>query len=136
MMPLWTKSLNIWSINLKFWKVAGEFISPKNINSQFIKSLICVEHSLPFVTFLDVNVVVTPTNIHLGEDFCGRQHINQFSNEGEGITVFDHSVIEFVIILCGTELSVFLFDKEEGGGHGRGRRSDMSGFDVFCKEIV
>ena len=53
----------------KVLKCSRRVRKSKKHNSRFVKSLVCAECSLPFVTFLDANIVVTPTNIHLGEDF-------------------------------------------------------------------
>ncbi|PFH45390.1 hypothetical protein AMATHDRAFT_160161, partial [Amanita thiersii Skay4041] len=42
---------------------------------RFKKTSICPECRFPFITFFDLDVVVSPANVHFGEVFCLRQFI-------------------------------------------------------------
>ena len=43
--------------------------------------------------------------------------------------------IEVSVVLAGAEVSVLLFDKEEGGGLGRVGRADFARSEIFVKEV-
>jgi hypothetical protein len=43
---------------------------PKEHNAEFKKTLVSDEGCLPFIAFFDLDMMVTPTNIKLGEDLC------------------------------------------------------------------
>ena len=75
---------------------------------------------------LDVDIVVSPSDIKLGEVFCILEFIDEVRDERERIGVLDGMLIQVVIILAGTEFSILLFDEEERGGLGRVGGVDLS----------
>ena len=64
---------------------------------------------------LDVDIVVSPLNIKLGEVFCILEFVNKVRDEEERIGISDGVLIQIAIILIGMEFPVLLFDKEGGG---------------------
>jgi hypothetical protein len=51
-------------------KRGGRVGEPKEHDARFEKTLVSDEGCLPFIAFFDLDVVVTLTNIKLGEDLC------------------------------------------------------------------
>ena len=43
--------------------------------------------------------------------------------------------IEILVVLAGVEVSILLFDKEEGGGLGRVGRVNFARFEIFIKDV-
>ena len=76
------------------------------------------EGGLPLISFFDVDVVIPPLNIHLGEILGSFQFINEGEDEGEQIGVLDCMLIKISIILARAESSIFLLDEEEQGSLG------------------
>jgi hypothetical protein len=54
------------------WKVAGELVRPR-----LEEPPVCTEHSLPFVTFPDPDVVKTPLDIEFCEELGSLQTVNK-----------------------------------------------------------
>jgi hypothetical protein len=48
----------------------GRVGEPKEHDARFKETLVSNEGCLPFIAFFDLDVVVAPTNIKLGEDLC------------------------------------------------------------------
>ena len=63
----------------------------------------------------DSDIVVSPSNVKLGEDFCSLEFIDKVRNEGERVCITDGMFIDIVIVLTGSEAAIFLFGKEERG---------------------
>ena len=88
----------------------------KEHDQGFIESIGCDECCLPFVPFLDANVVIPPLHVHLGEVLGSFQFVNEGQNEGEWVGILDHMFIEVPIVLARAESSILLLDEEERGG--------------------
>ena len=80
----------------------------------FKESLMSDESSLPLVSILDIDIVIFPTDVKLGENLCPLEFINEVRDEWEGICVMDSVFINVAIVLTGAEATVLLFNKEEG----------------------
>ena len=80
--------------------------------------------SLMFI--LDVDIVVPPSDIKLGEVFCIFEFIDEVRDEGERIGILDGMFIQVAVILEGVEFPILLFDEEEGEGLGRVGGADLS----------
>ena len=53
----------------------------------------------------------------------------------KGIGIVNGMFIEVTVVLAGVEVSILLFDKEEGGGLGTVGRVDFARFEIFIKEV-
>ena len=73
------------------------------------------EGSFPLVAILDVNVVVSPVNIELGEVVSVFQLVHKVRDEREGISVMGGMFVKVSIVLTRTEFAILLLDKEERG---------------------
>ena len=61
----------------------------------------------------DSDIIVSPSDVKLGEDFRPLEFINKVRNEGERVCITDGMFIDVAIVLTGSEAAIFLFDKEE-----------------------
>jgi hypothetical protein len=60
---------------------------------------VCEEGSLPFVSFFDANVVVSPSNIEFGEEGAAAKLIHYFCDEGRYIAVLFSPFVDWVVVL-------------------------------------
>src|SRR5882762_5537318 len=79
----------------------------------------------------DTNVVVSPTNVELGEVVGIMQLINEVRDERERSGILDSDIIKTAIVLYRAEFAILLVDKEEGTGHGR-----LGGADITTTKVV
>ena len=78
------------------------------------------------MSILDVDIVVSPSDVELGEVFCILEFINKVGDEGEGVGISDDMLIQVVVILAGTEFPILFLDKEEEKGLGEVGGVDLS----------
>ena len=64
---------------------------------------------------LDMDIVVSPSNVKLGEIFCTIEFVDKVRDEGKGIGISDGMLIQVVVVLARVEFPILLFDKEKGG---------------------
>jgi hypothetical protein len=81
-------------------------------HQRFEKSSVGVECSLPFITFLDADIVVPPADIKLGEVACTSKMIDKVRNERKWIDILDSLCIECLIVLDKLERSILLLNEE------------------------
>ena len=92
------------------------------------------EHCFPLVLLPDANVVITPTNIELGEQCRVLHIIDQLRDEGERIPVANSVGIEISIVLAQSQGSVLFGYKEKRRGLWGLRGQNVSCFQVFIDE--
>ena len=88
----------------------------------FEESFVGDEGRLPLVAIFDADVVISPTNVELGEVASVFQLVHKVGDEGKRVGIAGGVLVEVSVILAGTKFSIFLFDKEERrclGGVGR-----------------
>src|ERR1700733_6325158 len=72
------------------WAVA----ETKGHDQGFKKSSVCVECGLPLITFLDVDIVVSPPDIQLGDVMCTLESVNEVGDEQKRICILYHLCIQ------------------------------------------
>ena len=72
---------------------------PKEHDHWFEESLISPESCLPLITFLDPDVIITPSDIKFGEEALVLGLVNEFLDQWQGVLVLDRHVIELLVIL-------------------------------------
>ena len=87
----------------------------KEHDGWFKEPLVSDEGGLPLVSFFDLNIVIPRPNIHLGEDRCSLQLVNEVGDQGKGVCVFDSMFVQVVIVLTRAERAILLSYKEERG---------------------
>ena len=70
---------------------------------------------LPFVSFFDSDVVVTPPKIDLCEVLRSLELVDELGDEREGIVVPNRMFVQIPVILYHPLSSVLLRHKEDGG---------------------
>ena len=93
------------------------------------------EGGFPLVSVFDADVVVAPTNVKLGEDFCIFELIDEVGDQGEWVGISDGMFVEVPVVLAWSESSVLFLDKEEGGGLGRVGGTNFSSVKVLIKKF-
>ena len=63
------------------------------------ESLISSESCLPLITFLDPDVIITPSDIKFGKEARVLGLVNEFLDQWQGVLVLDRHVIELSVIL-------------------------------------
>ena len=76
------------------------------------------ESSFPFVAFLDPDVVISPSEIHLGEQLSSLQFLGQLPDKRKRVIVLDCVFIKIAIILYHSLLSILLGTKNTGDVYG------------------
>ena len=59
------------------------------------------ECGLPLISFLDSDIIIPPSNIHLRKVFGSFQLIDEGRDEGKGVGILDRMFIEVSIVLEG-----------------------------------
>ena len=74
------------------------------------------EGCLPLISILDANVVVSPSDVKLGEDLGIFYLVDEVLDQWEGVGILDSVGVDVSIVLAGSEgvRGVLLIDKEEG----------------------
>ena len=122
-------------IGHKLLKGGGRIGHAEEHDSGFIKSSVGDEGGFPLVTFLDSDIVISPSHIKLGEDLGVFKFVDEIGDQGEGICVSNSMAIEISVILARSEVSILFFD-EEGRSLGGFGRMNFSRAKVFIDELI
>jgi len=110
-----------------FSKVVGEDMVHKRLKrrrrvalakehyGRFVEPVRSSESSLPLVGLLDSNIIVSPSNIKFREIMAVFESIDEIGDTRKGVSVLNHVRVDILIVLAGTEHSIFLRDKEKRG---------------------
>src|SRR6267142_2370816 len=82
-------------------------------NCWFEQAFIRHKCCFPFVSFLDTNIVVPPSDVEFSIEGASSESINKLWNEWERVFVLYRPVVNWSIILDRSQFAVFLFDKEK-----------------------
>jgi hypothetical protein len=89
------------------------------------------EGTFPLISFFDVNIVITPSNVEFGEDLSSFEFIDEVRDEEKRIGIAGGMGIEISVVLARTEFAILLFHKEERGGLRGFGGSNLSAVKVF-----
>ena len=91
----------------------GQTVCHAKVHYSWLKqSSVRDNSSLPFVTFLDKNVVIPPPDIKFGEVLCLCQSIDYVCCQGEWIPICNGDFIKSAIVLDEPKFSIFFLDEE------------------------
>ena len=76
------------------------------------------KHGFPLVALFDADIIVSPSDIELGENLGFLEFIDEVRDERERVSISDSVFVEVPVVLARVEFSIFLFDKKEGRGWG------------------
>ncbi|KAF9798448.1 hypothetical protein IEO21_10718 [Rhodonia placenta] len=85
----------------------------------FVQSPVSHKGRLQFVTSLDPDIVISPSDIELGEERGTVELIHHLSDQRQGVAIFDCDRVQPAVVLYGSKRPFLLFDEEEGGRNGR-----------------
>ena len=91
---------------------------------------------LPLVTFLNSDIVVSPSYIKLGEDLGVFKFVNEVGNQGEGVCILDSMAVEVSVILARSEASILFLDEEERGSLGGFGWTNFPRVKVLINELI
>ena len=80
---------------------------------RFEESFVGNESGFPLMSVFDSDVVVSPSDVKLGKEFCSLEFINEIGDERERVCVSDGMLVDVAIVLTRSEAAIFLFNKEE-----------------------
>src|SRR6266436_480001 len=89
----------------------------KEHDQGFENSSVCAESGLPLITFLDADVVVSPSDIKLGEVARTPESVNEVRDEQKRICILYHLCIQCPVVLDQSETSILLLDEEYRSCH-------------------
>ena len=81
----------------------------------FIQPPVSYKGGFPLVTGFDLDVVVSPSDIELGEERGTAEFIHHLGDQRQGVTIFDHDRVQPAVVLYRSKRPFLLFDEEEGG---------------------
>ena len=76
------------------------------------------ECGLPLILFSNVDVIVSPPDIELGEKGGIFHVVNQLRNEGERVSITDGMAVKVVVVLARVQSSIFFGTKKNGAACG------------------
>src|SRR4051812_12885430 len=92
----------------------------------------CAESGLLDVVVVDLDLVIAPTQVDLGEHLGSEQAVGEVVNEGDGEAVLDGDVIQGPVVDAHSEGAIFFLDKYDRGAEG-----GYAGFDrAILEEAV
>ena len=86
---------------------------PKEHDCWFKESLRGEGCSLPFISFLDLDVIVSPFDVKLCEQGASLEVVDDLGNEWGDIPISFGPFVHWSVVLYWVYFSIFLFDKEE-----------------------
>ncbi|KAG6865734.1 hypothetical protein C0993_007863, partial [Termitomyces sp. T159_Od127] len=89
----------------------------KEHDKQFKQPSISPEGSLPLISFLNVHVVVAPSDIQFGEVPCPPEVIDELRDKEEGIVILHHHGVKNLVVLDQPERAILFFDEEDQRSH-------------------
>ncbi len=77
----------------------GRVCEPKEHDCGFKQSPIYAKSRLFFVSLLYVDVVIPPSDVELGEVLGSMELVDEFGDQGEGVSVLDRYFVELAVVL-------------------------------------
>ena len=115
---------------------SGGVVETKEHDCQFKESFVSDKGCLPLVAIFDVDVVVSPSNIKLGEMASILQFVYEVRDERRGVSITGGMLIEISVVLAEAEFTVFLLDKEERGCLRGARWTDLSCSWILFEKVL
>ena len=102
-------------VRLKGRRCVGEAERHDHVFEQAIPGL---EGRLPFISFLNSNIVIAPSYIKFGEIPGSLEASHNIRYQWEGVSVFDHDLVQLSVVLYETKLPSFFLIKKTGEDRG------------------
>ena len=105
-------------------------------DSGFVESSVGNEGSFPLVTFLDSDIVITPSYIKLGEDLGISEFVNEVRDQREGVCILDSMTVKVSVVLAGSKASILFLDEEERRSLRGFGWTNLPGAKIFVNELI
>ena len=105
-------------------------------NCGFIESPVGNESGFPLVSILDLDVVISPSYVKLGEDLGVFEFVDEVRDQREGVCISDCMAVKVLVILAGSKASILCLDEEERRGLGGFGRTDFPRVKIFINELI
>ena len=92
-------------------------VRPKGITKVFIKAIAGVECSLPFITFLDADIVISSVEVDLQINLCLVKSIKHIIDEWDWVAVLHSDLIEALVIDAELQRTILFLGKYYGCSH-------------------
>ena len=91
--------------------------------------MVCPEGHLPFITFLDFHIIVSPSYIQFRKvlGLHASNLIYDVWDKGKQIGVLHHYCVELSVVLNEPEFAIFFIDEEDRGCHWGLGGADLTG---------
>ena len=122
--------------DMNHWKVGRGVGHAEEHNSGFIESPVGNESGFPLVSILDLDVVISPSYIKLGEDLGVFEFVNEVRDQREGVCISDCMAVKVLVILAGLKASILFLDEEERRSLGGFGRTDLPRAKIFINELI
>ena len=81
----------------------------------FEETFVGDESGFPLMSIFDSDIVVSPSDVKLGEDFHPLEFIDKVRNERKRVCITDSVFIDVAIVLAGSKATILLLDEEDRG---------------------
>ena len=92
----------------------GGRVSHTKGHHQILKGTIArVEHCLPLMPRRYAHIVVTSTQVNLGNDLCSAQVVHEVTDERERLVVLVHDVVQVAVVNAEVQRAILLLNKQD-----------------------
>jgi hypothetical protein len=92
----------------------GQGVGKAEVHHQWLKEpLVSMESGLPFVTFLDPDIVETPPDVEFREEPGSLQMVNEIVDQRERVPIFHGHCVKCLVVLDKPEGTILLLNKED-----------------------
>src|SRR5258708_6889979 len=105
-------------------------------DSWFKQASVSPECGLPFIALLDLHIVEPPAEVKYSEELATTEAGQDIRDEGEGVGVLDHDLIQLPIVLYKAKQTILLLDEEHRGSHRGLGWTDAAICKVLLEEVV
>jgi hypothetical protein len=95
-----------------------------------------VEHGLPFITFLDADIVVSPPDIKLGEVMCTPESVDEVRDEWKWMCILYCLCIQHLVVPDQSETPILLLDEEYQSYHWGLGGMDLARCQILLNESI
>ncbi len=108
----------------------------KEHNKRFEEASVHSKCGLLLITFLDVNIVESPSNVEFGEVLHSLEFHNELWNEQEWVLVLHGHGIQGAVVLYQMEFAILFLNEEDRHGHQGLRGVYSTRFEIFLEEDI
>src|SRR5258708_1723290 len=105
-------------------------------DSWFKQASVSPECSLPLIALLDLHIVEPLAEVKYGEELSTTEAGQDIGDEGGGVGVLDHDLVQLPIVLYEVKQTILLLDEEHRGSHRGLGWMDAAIHKVLLEEVI